>query len=182
MKEALMAERDGIATPRGPIVIRQAEPADLDAVVAIWEEANAWLRSRGIEPGEPPRPLREIFADRIHSGSVYLALLNGQPAGTLMLQWEDDASWPGAHDDAVTLHGFAVARAAAGIGRDLLRWVERQTPTRGRQYIRLECSRDNPVLRAYYERAGFVYIGDAARTHDPLARYEKFVGDVSSRP
>lgn len=171
-----------IATERGAVVIREAGEADLDAVVAIWEEANAWMRARGIEPGEPPRPLREIFADRNAKGTRYLALLNGQPAGTLMLQWEDEASWPGAHDDAVTLHGFAVARAAAGIGRDLLRWVEWQTLHHGRHYVRLECSRDNPALRVYYERAGFVYIGDAARTHDPLARYEKSVGDVAARP
>jgi GNAT superfamily N-acetyltransferase len=169
-------------TSRGTVVIRRAEPADLDTCVAIEEDAVSWLRSRGIEPGEPPRPLREIFADRIRSGSVYLALLGGQPAGTLMLQWEDDTSWPGAHDDAVTLHGFAVARTAAGIGSDLLRWVERQALQHGRHYVRLECSRDNPALRTYYERVGFVHIGDAERMAHPLARYEKFVGGSEARP
>jgi GNAT superfamily N-acetyltransferase len=170
-----MDQPDTVSTPRGPLVVRAAEAADLDAVVALWDAANAWMRSRGIDPGEAPRPLREIFAERIAGGGVYLALHGDQPTGTFALQWQDDASWPGAHDDALTLHGFVVARDTAGIGGDLLRWIEQYAARQGRHYVRLECSRDNAALRAYYEREGYVHTGDADRARDPLARYEKRV-------
>jgi GNAT superfamily N-acetyltransferase len=58
--------------------------------------------------------------------------------------------------------GLRVLRAYAGrgIGRAILRWAEDQVTSRDRIYLRLDCLADNAKLRAYYEDAGFLHIGE----------------------
>lgn len=166
-----------VATSAGEITIARARPGDVDALVAIEEDAAQWVRSRGLEPGVPPRPLRDIYTDRVNRNEVYLARLAGQPAAMLTLQWADSSTWGDVPDDAAYVHGLMVRHAYAGkqIGLNLLRWAERTAAGAGRTYLRLDCNADNPPLRAYYERAGFVYRGDVALPHRTASRYEKRV-------
>ena len=76
---------------------------------------------------------------------------------TMTLQWQDELFWPDAPDDAGYVHRLAVASDAhgRGIGRDLLRWAEREALARGKRFLRLDTSAENPSLRRYYEGAGF---------------------------
>jgi GNAT superfamily N-acetyltransferase len=166
-----------MATPAGVITIAQARPGDVDALVAIEEDAAQWVRSRGFEPGVPPRPLRDIYTDRANRGEVYLARLEGQPAAMLTLQWADSSTWGDVPDDAAYVHGLMVRRAYAGkqVGLNLLRWAERTAAASGRTYLRLDCKADNPALRAYYERAGYVYRGEVRLQSYTGAKYEKCV-------
>lgn len=161
-------------TANDTLTIRQARPDDVDTLAAVEEEAAAWVRSLGIEPGEPPRPLREIFADRVAAGQMYVAERDASIAGTVTLQQDDDlwADLPGA---ALYVHGLMVRRSFAGleIGRAMLRWAEDQARTRGKRYLRLDCNADNPALRAYYERAGFAHRGDVPLADRVASRYER---------
>src|SRR5260370_25726627 len=63
------------------LAIVRAQWADLDTIVSIEEDAAAWLRGRGLDPGEPPRPLREIYEDRVRRAEGYIAWLDDQPFG-----------------------------------------------------------------------------------------------------
>jgi ribosomal protein S18 acetylase RimI-like enzyme len=166
-----------VRAPHGELAIRQALHDDVATLVAIDEEAARWVRSLGIEPGEAPRPLSEIFAEAVARGEMYLALRDGVPAGKITLQARDTPLWAGIPGDALYVHGLTAARAFAGqeIGRALLRWAEDMARERGRAYLRLDCNADNPALRAYYERAGFVHCGDVQLAHRQASRYEKGV-------
>jgi GNAT superfamily N-acetyltransferase len=172
---ARMLPEGSIGTPAGRLAIAQALPADLDAVIAIEEDATHWLRARGIDPGQPPRPLRDIYADRIARGEVYVARLGGAPAAMLTLQWADRETWGDVPDDAAYVHGLMVRRAFAGkqVGLGLLRWAGRVAAAAGKSYLRLDCKADNAALRAYYERAGFAYRGDITRGSYTGSRYER---------
>ena len=161
-------------TPDENLTIRQAGLADVETLAAIDEEAAAWVRSLGIEPGEPPRPLREIFAAGVAHGYMYLAESEGVAAGKITLQ-ERDSLWDDKPGAALYVHGLTVRRSFAGreLGRVLLRWAEDQARARGKAYLRLDCNADNPALRAYYERAGFAHRGDIAQADRVASRYEK---------
>jgi ribosomal protein S18 acetylase RimI-like enzyme len=115
----------------------------------------------------------------VEAGEFYLARVDGGAAATLGLQWSDRYVWPDAPDDAGYVHWFAVRRAAAGrgVGLRLLGWAERAAAAAGKRYLRLDCMRDNPALRAYYERAGFAHRGDLAGPTWSAALYEKRVAD-----
>jgi GNAT superfamily N-acetyltransferase len=158
-----------------PLRIAPAAAGDLAVVVALEEESAAWLRARGIDPGEPPRPLADIYRERLATGEIYLGWLADTPVGMLTLQRTDPRVWPEAPEDALYVHGLMVSRRHAGqrIGPRLLDWASDQAAAAGRTFLRLDCQARNPVLRAYYERAGFVYRGTILYKAYEGARYER---------
>jgi GNAT superfamily N-acetyltransferase len=164
----------------GTLTIRLAKPSEVDTLVAIEESASAWLRSRGIDPGQPPKPLSEIVAQRVREGVVYLALLDGRPAGTLTLLWDLEELWADLPGDAAYVHGLMVHRAVAGraVGRRMLDWAEEQARAAGKPLLRLDCDARNPALRAYYERAGFASRGEVVLSHRIASRYERRIAEV----
>jgi protein-tyrosine phosphatase len=158
-----------------PLRVALAAASDLATVVALDEESAVWLRARGFDPGEPPRPLADIYRERLASGEVYLAWLGAEPVGMLTLQTTDHRVWPEAAPDALYVHGLMVSRRHIGerIGLRLLDWASAQVVAAGRAYLRLDCLAKNPVLRAYYERAGFTYRGTIRWKAYEGARYER---------
>lgn len=167
------------ATPYGELVIRRAVPDDVEALAAIGESTSAWLDSLGIDAGRPPKPLREIAADRVHEGDIYLATLDGVPAGTVTLLCDREALWSDLPAEACYVHGLMVHRDFAGrqIGLEMLRWAEHETAARGKLLLRLDCMMENLALRAYYERAGYTHRGEVRLPHRGAARYEKAVSE-----
>jgi protein-tyrosine phosphatase len=157
------------------LTITRATADEVDTAVAVEESATSWLRSRGIEPGDPPRPLRDIIAECVDRGEVYLAKRDGVAAGKIILQSEDDGVWADLPGDAVYVHGFMVHRAfgGQGVGLAMLRWAETVAANQCKPLLRLDCDGANPELRAYYERAGFTHRGDLPLPHRLAARYER---------
>ncbi len=174
-----MGHSDALATPQRPLAIQRATPDDLDTAVAIEEDAVAWVRARGYEPGHPPRPLAEIFADVIARGEMYIALRGGVAAGKVAVTTKDDL-WADLPGEALYVHGLMVCRAfgGQGVGLAMLRWAERYAAEMGKALLRLDCDATNPELRAYYERAGFTHRGDVALAHRIAARYERAVASA----
>ena len=168
------------------LTMARATAVDAEAALALDETAVAWLRSRGIDRGEPPMPQREIVTRRIARGVIWLARAAGgdnvAPLGAIVPLWEDDGAWrdvPGVRDgDALYVHGLVSSREpeGRGVGLLMLRWAEQVAANAGRPYLRLDCMANNPVLCGYYERAGFVYRGDFVRPDVTLSRYEKRIG------
>jgi ribosomal protein S18 acetylase RimI-like enzyme len=166
-----------LETPIGPVEIWQAQPADLESVTGILEEAGRWLQGRGIDRWDAVLTAREKerLAQRIAGGEVYLARRTGESLGTLTLQDADVAVWGDAPGAAYYIHSFAVRRSAAGLGRALLRWAEAEAQAAGKQYLRLDCWGANAALCRYYEAAGFQSRGRRDMRGWLCALYEKQV-------
>ena len=166
-------------TPAGEIEILRAEPADLDTVVSILEEAAQWIMAQGIDqwPATFPPQWRTRIVESIQRGEVHLARLDGQPVGTLTLQWSDRMVWGDIEDDAGYVHRLAIRRAfgGKGLGRQLLGWAEAMVAVAGKEHLRLDCMAENPALMRYYERAGFVYRGRVEGQGWNASLYEKRV-------
>jgi GNAT superfamily N-acetyltransferase len=168
----IVTERLAIA--QGELVVTRAREIDLATAVAIEEDASGWVRARGYDPGEPPRPLGDIFTDAIAQGQMHLGRVEAEATGKLAIAEADDL-WSDLPGSALYIHGLMVRRAYAGreIGRALLRWAESEAARRGKRVLRLDCDAANPELRAYYERAGFMHRDDVTLPHRSAARYEK---------
>jgi GNAT superfamily N-acetyltransferase len=155
--------------------IRPARVDEIEVVLDVLAEAASWLRARGVEQW-PERFEREWVMPAIERGETWLAEVDGEAVGTLVVQWEDPIFWAGYPEDAGYLHRLAVRRRGTGLGARLLRWAEGHTAGAGQGYLRLDCVAWNEPLRAYYERAGYEHVGDVTVGPYTQARYEKRVG------
>jgi len=162
--------------------VRPAVAADAEAVLALLDDAAAWLLERGIEQWRPGQWRAESIGSAIARGETYLMHEQDRAIATISLQWSDELMWPGAAEDAGYVHRLAVARTHHGkdIGRILLTWAEWTIAKRPRGFSRLDCACDNAALRRYYEGAGYRHVDDRTvrgRHSDEFcgSRYEKSV-------
>jgi GNAT superfamily N-acetyltransferase len=156
------------------VQIRRARPGEIEVVLAVLADAAAWLRARGVEQW-PERFAADWVLPAIGAGETWLAELDGQIVGTLVVQWGDPLFWAGYPSDAGYLHRLAVRRHGDGLGGRLLRWAERHAAGAGKVHLRLDCVASNESLRANYERAAYEHVGDVTVDEYVQSRYEKRV-------
>jgi GNAT superfamily N-acetyltransferase len=169
-----MAILTGSAALTGDILIRPARPGEEEAVLDLLSAAAAWLRGRGIAQWPDRFPVASVLA-RIDRGEV---LLVGPGLATVAVADEaPELRGPDA-TPAYHLSRLAVARHAsgAGLGHRIVDWVAARAAAHGRGHVRLATARDNPALRRYYERAGFVHVADPPHARRPTSLYERCVG------
>jgi ribosomal protein S18 acetylase RimI-like enzyme len=141
------------------VTLTPATSADLPRVLAILEDAAAWLQSRGIDQWRPGQFHADALLTSIEHQELYLAQVEGRDAATIILQWSDPKFWPPEnHDTAGYIHKLAVHRSFAGqgLGQRLIDWASTRATERGKQFLRLDCMATNPSLCRFYENLGFV--------------------------
>lgn len=150
-----------------------ADPAtDMTDVQFVLDDVAGWLAGKGIDQWpthfseDGGRRMVQLRAEA-ERGHVYLARYGDQPMGTVTVtDWADpdfSAAWPGGPGDAryvMRLASRRVARAlrepgATNLGALLLNIAGGVTLLENARYLRLDCSRTNTRLHAYYEQAGF---------------------------
>lgn len=156
--------------------VRPAGSEDVDIVVEILSEAARWVIEKGFPQWPDPFP-PGVVEEALARGELFVALAAGEIVGTLTLQWEDPRFWGRQPPVACYVHRLAVRRdrAGRGIGERLLEWADRETASRGRAYLRLDCVAANRGMSAYYEALGFRQRGE--RVHD-----DGFVVSLYERP
>lgn len=147
-------------------------------IADILQEAEAWLRDRGMPMWLPEELDMDGLRRDVAAGMHYLAEFGGDAAGTIRFQLEDDEFWPDLPSgDSAFVHRLAVRPrfAGAGVGPAMLAWAAGHARALGRTLLRLDCDRDRPRLRAFYERNGFRYHSDRQVGPHFVARYEREV-------
>jgi len=153
------------------------------------EDAARWVASLGYPAWDagsfldPNGRGRAQLTAALGSGGLYLARLEGEPAATVSVFDVDERFWPGAPADALYVQKLAVLRrfAGRGLGRAILEWADHRAAEAGKAYLRLDCPRDDPGVRAYYERAGYVHRGDLSAGGFEASLYERAAGASPSR-
>ena len=156
--------------------VRRCQAEDVAAVAELLDEATTWVGERGYEQWPLPFP-RDELAAAIERGEVYLAELDGDSVATVTLLWDDPMYWGERPADAAYVHKLAVSRACAGlrIGQAIVEWADKTAAAAGREFLRLDCLRDNPGIRAYYERLGFEHRGDLVVHGRGMSIYERAI-------
>ena len=150
-----------IASPLGELVVTRATVSDAPAVRALRDELARWMAQRGIRqwsPGDMPEEWIEVC---ITFGAVYLVRHDDRLVGSVTIVENDPLIWGKRPDPAGYIHMLMVDRGVAGhgIGRLILEWAEGSIVAAGHRLARLDCVHANVTLRAYYERAGYRFVG-----------------------
>ena len=141
--------------------VRIATVEDVETVGGLIDEASAWLGGLGLEQWPRPFP-REQLAEAVARGELFLAEVGDDLVATVTVLADDPMYWGERPPDALYVHKLVVRRdrAGRGLGADLVAWVDARAVETGRRFLRLDCLRDDPGIRAYYERLGFEHRGD----------------------
>ena len=191
-----MTSRSGWLLAGGRIRVVAARTDEMPIAAAILDEASAWLASRGLTGWPRPFSVAALEA-ALALGPTYLAwegptaagptaagetAASETAAGTFSLHRTDVKFWgerpnePPGH--VRYLHKLAIRRCHSGLGRELLGLAERLAGEGGAACLRLDCVAANPVIRSYYEAAGYEYRGvvSGPAFNVPYALYEKPLG------
>jgi GNAT superfamily N-acetyltransferase len=156
--------------------VRQAGAEDAGTVAGLLDEATRWVRDLGYEQWPLPFP-RDELAAAIDRAEVFVVEDEGDAVATVTLLQEDPTYWGERPPDALYVHKLAVRRdrSGRGIGAAIVAWANAEAIEAGRDFLRLDCLRDNPGIRDYYEQLGFEHRGDLFYDGRPMSLYERAV-------
>lgn len=149
-------------------ILRTGDEKDLDLLLALFDEAVAWMVARdqpdqwGTEPWSTnPKRVQRVGA-LIGDGDLWIAEHDGVPAGALIVSDRPDPHVPTVDEPEryVRLLITSRARAGNGIGSTLLDKAKDIARADGVELLRVDCwAGGGGKLVAYYERNGFVKSG-----------------------
>ena len=156
--------------------VRPAHREDENTVAELLDEATHWVGELGYEQWPLPFP-RDELAAAIARAEVYVVEDEGEAVATVTLLWDDPLYWGERPSDAAYVHKLAVRRdrSGRGIGAAIVAWANAEALEAGREFLRLDCLRDNPGIRDYYEQLGFEHRGDLTLGGRPMSLYERRV-------
>jgi len=148
--------------------IRSGGVADLPAVMAMFDEAVAWMVARGnteqwgTEPWSAEPAKVESTRQKIEQGELWIAELDGVPVGAMITSGRPQEYVAPVDEPELYVNLLLTSRRYAGreIGARLLSHARTLAVEKGVALMRVDCHRsgDESLVR-YYERNGFV------RTH-----------------
>ena len=144
------------------MVIRKSERRDLEQIMALYEEARAFMRENGT-PSQwgNSHPPREMIEADIAAGKSYVCMEGGQIAATFYFAVEEDPTYRQIEQGAWlcggpygVVHRITARQGVRGAASFCLAWCYEQCGN-----IRIDTHRDNQPMRRCLERNGFIYCG-----------------------
>ncbi|WP_277631023.1 GNAT family N-acetyltransferase [Atopococcus tabaci] len=156
------------------VTVHQAKEEELPIVQDILMQTAGWLKSigskqwNGILEGKDHHDTPAA----IRRGEVYLATVQGRPAGMFVL-WDRQSEWDGElwgideSQDYMYLHRVNIVRefAGQGVASKMLAASLEIAKDKGKKAVRLDCLASNDYLNKFYAGAGFAQVG-VAKDHD----------------
>jgi GNAT superfamily N-acetyltransferase len=142
------------------ISIRQAQAPDSAVIEDMLQEAARWVDALGVVMWDEGELDAQRIAREAAEGQFFIAEVDGDPAGAVRFQLEDQLFWPDlAGNDSAFIHRLVVRRRYKGLGisTELMKWAVSRARSLGKNYLRLDTDASRPKLRELYERFGFQF-------------------------
>ncbi|MBY9078677.1 GNAT family N-acetyltransferase [Paenibacillus sp. HN-1] len=148
-------------------VIRQGRMDDLEQIMALIAECVRVMREGGSDQWNESYPNREVIAEDIEQGTIYVLEDDGAPAGIIVLD-ENEAEeyksidWVHKEGRYLVMHRLAVHPRiqGKGIARRLLAFAEDQAVREGYSSIRMDTYAKNDRALGLYLRLGYETRGE----------------------
>ena len=149
----------------GSMAIRPGSTSDFDAVIALMDEAVAWLAAQGrpgqwgTEPISASPAKAERMRQEVEGNDLWLAEISGEAVGAMLLGEKPMPYVAPVDERELYLHLLVTSRrfSGRGIGAALTGQAKAVAAGRGIDLIRVDCyAGDDRKLVAAYERMGFV--------------------------
>ncbi len=141
--------------------VRPSTPADIDAIMQIYDHARSFMRSYGNTcQWINGYPSREIIFNDIYAGNSYLIEHDGVAAGVFTFISGNDPTYSEIEGEWLndnpygTIHRIAAASGAKGIADVALDFCKRKNMD-----IRIDTHENNIPMLAWINKRGFKYCG-----------------------
>ena len=142
------------------ITVRQAQAPDAPVIQDMLEEAAQWVDALGVVMWDESELDAGRVARETAAGRFFGAEIDGDPAGAVRFQLEDQLFWPDLDGaDSAFIHRLVVRRRykGHGVSTALMQWAVSHARAMGKRYLRLDTDASRPKLRELYERFGFQF-------------------------
>jgi GNAT superfamily N-acetyltransferase len=148
------------------LTIRRGSAADEGALLALFDEAVAWMVARGQAGQWGDRPFSERPETRARvrefaeSEGLWMAERDGEPVGAVIVGAHPPHVEPIERSELyVELLISSRRHAGNAIGARLVRFADDLAVRRGVEVLRVDCWAGAPTLVAWYEAQGFTRAG-----------------------
>ncbi|MCU0445511.1 MAG: GNAT family N-acetyltransferase [Microscillaceae bacterium] len=156
-----------------------ATSEQLPLILDLLKQASIWLQSQELKQWafwqNPPADKIAWLQQGLDAQEFYLVKAENDIAGMYRLMTEDELYWGKQTQAAAYVHSLVVKKEFAGqkLGAKILQAIENQLIKRSIPRLRLDCVAENLALCAYYEKQGFVKVGQKQMPHSLNNLYEK---------
>lgn len=143
--------------------MRQVEETQIPEFIQVIQERIDWMESRGMKQWNDEEYLdfysEEYFRAQARAGHLFFLIKEGKAAGVTALLEEDDR-WEDGSREYFYVHHLASRTGIPGAGSAFLELIEDYARKQGKRGIRLDCQLGNEPLNRFYERNGYVTVGE----------------------
>lgn len=159
-----------------------AEKQDLDAIMEIVKQAQAFIKSQGFEQWNDGYPQRTQFEEDIEKKSCYVMKSHKQVVGFMTLLFEKEEAYDSLEGKWLTdlpygvIHRSAIAESFRGHHalQHFFEFAQEQALEKKIRSLRIDTHEKNLPMRKSAERFGFIYCGKVSYgPNKPRVAYEK---------
>ena len=149
------------------MVIRLSTTADIDAIMACITDAQALLRSHGVDQWQDGYPTAEIILADIARGESFVMIEDKSVVATAVISFAGEPTyttiegeWKNCNPYAV-IHRLAVRNTSRGNGyaKAIFDYTEQLCTERGVSDIRVDTHADNRIMQRLLDGLGYSYCG-----------------------
>lgn len=148
------------------VILKTAQPHELDGVVGLCKACVADMLAHGIDQWDEIYPDRPTFERDIRLGEMTVASINGEIVGCIVLNTEqdpeyDEVAWRYRPERVAVIHRLMVRPdyQGKGVARLLIEHAEEAARAQGFLAVRLDAFSQNPVAVPMYQKRGYGICG-----------------------
>lgn len=154
-----------------------AEPEQVEAMVAITDQARANMAAMGIDQWQCGYPDRDTWEADVAAGAAYVALDEGRVVAVFRYADVPEVAYETLEGEWLTCGPYATVHRCAvdpacrgrGIIGKLFAFACEKAAAEGMASVRIDTHADNAPMRRAVEKFGFVFCGDITLTEGPEA-------------
>jgi ribosomal protein S18 acetylase RimI-like enzyme len=147
---------------------RKAVESDINRIMNIIKQAQAYLKEQGINQWQDNYPSFEIIRDDIVNKIGFVLLKDDNVVGTVAVSFDGEKNYESIHDgEWISNHEYAVIHRIAvdtnykglGLSSIIIKNIEEICLKKGVHSIKVDTHKDNLSMQKLLQKNGFRYCG-----------------------